>query len=651
MAILIPGIEKALASKQKPTEGEIFLLRYLEKHFGDDATVFFQPCFNGDRPDIVVLDRVRGVIIIEVKDWQLSNYQLDNKNNWLLKKNGVLLRSPFKQVHQYKKNFFDIHVNGLLEKSLRVTKFFGLIKPYVYFYGSTKTEVFRFYEKNFEAMNLQMRENEAAIKAKAIDFDSYERRRIYLDTTKSKLERDCSTIAITTDRLDKISFPYNGVNLLYDNSVYKELLRLLNPPFHYANDGAELKYSKEQLKLIKSSEGGRLKVRGLAGSGKTVVLAGRAVEAYKRHEGRVLILTFNITLCSYIHDKVSAVRADFPWNAFDFNNYHRFITMALNNCEIEVKVPDGLNYEGDDAKEARRVASLRDAFLEKNYYCNEKIFEGCDIDKYETILIDEIQDYKPEWIKIIRAYFLEKGGEIVLYGDEHQNIYGRAMDVKRRSKIVEGFGEWAELKKSFRYTANSPIIPLAEEFQNSFLRETYEVTRDESYQKNLPIGILAYGSYFFDEIQGLADQVIQIAKRNSIHPNDISIISSQESILQKLDHSFRTSENHKEKTLCSFPSWEVTHHKKYSQAYKKISASKKKGFNLNSGVMKLSSTHSFKGFESPFIFLIVHEGDSPEIVLTGLTRAKENIIVFMQSDSKYLSFFTKHLDNISTVLN
>ena len=95
----------------------------------------------------------------------------------------------------------------------------------------------------------------------------------------------------------------------------------------------------------------------------------------------------------------------------------------------------------------------------------------------------------------------------------------------------------------------------------------------------------------------------------------------------------------------------MTHHKKYSHDYKKISASKKKGFNLNSGVMKLSSTHSFKGFESPFIFLIVHEGDSPEMVLTGLTRATENIIVYMQSNSKYFNFFTKHLDNISTVLN
>ncbi|RYJ00823.1 MAG: hypothetical protein EON52_22805 [Actinomycetales bacterium] len=66
--------------------------------------------------------------------------------------------------------------------------------------------------------------------------------------------------------------------------------------------------------------------------------------------------------------------------------------------------------------------------------------------------------------------------------------------------------------------------------------------------------------------------------------------------------------------------------------------------------MKLSSTHSFKGYESPFVFLIVNEGDSPEIVFTGLTRAKENIVVYMQKDCEFLDFFNRHLAGVQTVL-
>ena len=70
------------------------------------------------------------------------------------------------------------------------------------------------------------------------------------------------------------------------------------------------------------------------------------------------------------------------------------------------------------------------------------------------------------------------------------------------------------------------------------------------------------------------------------------------------------------------------------------------GFNLNSGLMKLSSTHSFKGFESPFVFLLVNKNDSPEMVFTGLTRAKENLMVLMDRGSSYLDFFIKHLSKL-----
>jgi hypothetical protein len=160
------------------------------------------------------------------------------------------------------------------------------------------------------------------------------------------------------------------------------------------------------------------------------------------------------------------------------------------------------------------------------------------------------------------------------------------------------------------------------------------------------IGVQAYGTFDRKELAQLARKIIEIAKENMIHPNDISIISSQELILRELDHVLRTSDRHRERTLCAFPSLEVTRHPKYSKKYKEISSAKKKGFNLNSGVMKLSSTHSFKGFESPFIFLLVNNKDSPEMVFTGLTRAKENVVVFLEEDSPYFEFFSKHLNGL-----
>ena len=39
----------------------------------------------------------------------------------------------------------------------------------------------------------------------------------------------------------------------------------------------------------------------------------------------------------------------------------------------------------------------------------------------------------------------------------------------------------------------------------------------------------------------------------------------------------------------------------------------------------------------------LNNGDRAEMVFTGLTRAKENVVVFLEDESRYLEFFTKHL--------
>jgi len=647
MAILNPSFEVIIKAKQKPTEGELFLLKFLESHFSDNVEVYFQPCFNGDRPDIVLMDPKLGVIIIEVKDWNLESYRVDEDNKWIVKSINQTVKSPFQQAFNYKKNFFDMHVNGLSEKSLKNSRFFGIIKTYVYFHFATKIQISLLYELNLARLREHSRIKSDAFTSKSIDFDTYENGRRWIERRKRQFERD-SAMSLHRANLNKIVFPLLHGKRIFDEGVYTEFKRLLSPPFHYAWEGKPPKYSEQQSKLIKSVANSRLKICGLAGSGKTVVLAGRAVDAYKRHGGAVLILTYNITLSSYIHDRISAVREDFPWSSFDINHYHRFITIALNNAGREIEIPESLQYDGQDASLGRRIARERHEYLESAYYSNQKLFEGADPGaKYHTILIDEVQDYKPEWIKIIRSIFLEEGGEMLLFGDEKQNIYKRALDTDRRSKVVEGFGNWINLTKSFRYKEMSPIISLVYAFQKHFLLQEYEIDEDEAFQLNLlGIGVHAYGRFEKINLVNLAGEIIYISKYYHVHPNDICVISSQEKLLQELDLVFRKSEAHSERTLCAFPSAEASSHPKYSKSYQKISSLKKKAFNLNSGLMKLSSTHSFKGFESPFVFLLVNKNDNPEMVFTGLTRAKENLVVYIEEGCPYFEFFQKHLSKL-----
>jgi hypothetical protein len=638
MATIIPNIEKIKISRQKPTDGELSLLLYLEDNFDHEAEVYFQPYFNGDRPDIVILHKERGIIIIEVKDWDLRHYYIDEKNKWYLRKNKVPLRSPFSQVFGYKSNMFEIHINGLLEKKIRNKNFYNSISVFVYFHHETKQSLKLFYDYHIDNYREAIRNTTLDCQAKRISADKHDKHTDYLHSQKKKIERDKNIVSLTQDGFHKIKFPLSKANPIFPESVYDEFKRYLNPPFHMINEGKEIKYEKKQSRLIVSAENNRTKIKGVAGSGKTTVLAKRAVNSHKRHDGRILILTFNLTLRMYIKDKINEVREDFSWGAFDIINYHKFMSQSFNSLGVEFSVPD----------EIKANFELKGKYLDDHYYSNENVFSGYEVkNKYQTILVDEIQDYKPSWIEIIRKYFLEENGEMVLFGDEKQNIYSREIAEDKSVKAINGFGRWEKLTKSFRYAEDSHVLTLAKEFQNNYFSGIYESDFDDAFQPSLAgIGINQFLNYQIDKLEDIVSYIFKVAKRDKIHPNEIAIISSKISLLKDIDFLIRKDNRFNEKTLTTFESKESSESKVFTENIKKIRSNKKYGFNLNSGVIKVSTIHSFKGYESPTVCLIVDETDAPELVYVGLTRAKINLIVFTIQGSKYESFFKDRLEYV-----
>lgn len=412
---IIPSIDQAKLSKQPPTDGEVYLLEYLENNFDCESEVYFQPCFNGDRPDVVIVKKGVGVIIIEVKDWDIKHYDINSKNQWLLKYNNTIIKSPYAQVFSYKKNMFEIHVNGLLEKKMKNENFYKLIKVYVYFHNVNQSDISNLYSREISEIDRKIKNENIIFKEKCILNNSIEEKNIAhkkylnildkLNSKKQQFIRDQNFLSVTRDSLKKIFFHNKDKNELFSDPVYLEFIRLLKPPMHYANQGKHIEYTKPQARLSESFSGEKVKIRGLAGSGKTTVLAMRAVNAHKRHGSSVLILTYNLTLCMYIKDKISEVREDFSWSSFEIINYHKFMTFALNEAGVEIEIDE--NAENFETQ------------LDTKYYSNTNVFLNSKfLRKYDTILIDEVQDYKSEWLTIIKDNFLAEDGEMVIFGDE-----------------------------------------------------------------------------------------------------------------------------------------------------------------------------------------------------------------------------------------
>ncbi|MFM0327326.1 nuclease-related domain-containing DEAD/DEAH box helicase [Caballeronia glebae] len=640
MAQVFPAFENIDRLKVKPTPGEFALLDTLATRLDDDTEVYFQPMLNGDMPDIIMMKKGHGVAVIEVKDWNLSAYRVDERGDWFEQSGKNRVRSPFQQAFRYKTNLFDLHINGLVEKTILNKVFYGVVGVFVYFHGSAKGAIDAIFSVPETVIAQKRKSLNEEYREGRIRFADYERQMEHLDRRATKISRD-RRMSIHAQSLAKLSAALVRKNPLFDDAIYNEFRRYLSPPVHVARQGIEIQYDATQSKYIESRAGFQ-KIKGVAGSGKTTVLAKRAVNAHKRHGDNVLILTFNKTLRNTIRDKISDVREDFPWGAFQISNYHSFISQTMNTCGMALDVPS--DPEG------------RKRYFEQ-IYADENLFDGYDamITRYATILVDEIQDYEPGWIKIVCKYFLREDGEMALFGDDSQNIY--AVNVERReSAMVLGFGPWQKFRKSYRAKSEALTTRLARKFQDEYLVRKYgsDVTEVAPSQGALSLELLSGHELDHTNESAYAKQVFERAlhfiRKQDIHPNDVCIISSGITLLREIDFLIRKERNEstqitfeKEEEFVALQEQSGLNQKEIDDRLETLRGVRKLFFEQNSGLMKLSTVHSFKGMEAHTIIFIPMPNDSDEIIYTGITRARQNLLMLFPKDVAYLSFFKENM--------
>lgn len=725
MAHIIPTIEKIKKLSVPPTEGEWHILRFLESSLDDSYEVYFNPFLNGDRPDIVLMRRGGGVMIIEVKDWNLDLYSLDDRKNWILKfprnegEANARILSPVKQVFKYKENLFDLHIPGLLELKIKDIRNFNFVTCAVYFHNAEEAKVKDLLVNKFA--NERRYQNFIKYNIDLLGRDSLE---------PDNFKRILKNRYMTPDR----------PSALFSDDMYQRFKQHLAPTRHMIQDGEEMIYSPDQARLIFDNSSKSWRVKGVVGSGKTTVLAAKAIESCKRvlsmnRTPRILILTFNVTLKNFIHDKLSKVRAEFDWSYFTILNYHNFIGTMMNELGIPFVMPNQ-NPDESHLQYMRRVSP----YLSEHYYNNRSLFSTVrdNITKYDAIYIDEIQDYIRPWMDIVKDNFLAEDGEYYLFGDVKQNIYNR--QVSQRDVSTNIIGAPRKLDTCFR--AEMKVRDLAVGFQQEYFINKYEIdtlvaepdadslfARDELQQGTIryinltqPDPIVALHTIITGN---MAHPEIQ-----NINPNDITILGTNIELLKKIDSYYRYSGNgntatmfetydlmfimHLNKlgknytddsawikkllelmrqsnnrnhargnqilggflaryelyrdypgkfgpmleTLCRRYRFEfrdflqilAQHEREYidfrnmvfnsESDYSKIRDNKKLNFYMNTGTIKISTIHSFKGWESEVVFLLLeknseHDTSFDEILYTGLTRTRSNLIVINLGNQTY----------------
>ena len=383
MAQFLPSLDSVLLSKDSPTEEEKNLLRHLS-NFDNSLEVYYHPYLNEDKPDIILLRKGYGSVIVEISTLTTKDFVLTENGDLAIdvsKENHQ--KTPLDRAYKYKENLFDLHIERLLELKIQDVRYFNIVNCLIYF-------------PNISAQDLM-----SDIQPKLKSIRKYER---LLQYEIALLGKESLANGELVKALTKLRIFNSNPSLFFTDEIYSNFRRLLSPTVNSLNSGIPLQYDKKQIEII-TRPAQQMKIKGVFGSGKTSTLVARAVSVYNRlskplHRPKILILTYNLTLKQFILDKLRQVPQEFVLQDFVVTSYHQFINAELNNLHLNV------------ATKNRKPETPMSVYLDTEYYSNESLFERHKdkIRRYDAVLIDEVQDYKRSWMNIVRNFFLCRTG-------------------------------------------------------------------------------------------------------------------------------------------------------------------------------------------------------------------------------------------------
>ena len=267
------------------TDGEKYIVKYLDEYLPIDYFIYLKTILNwggaGKTPDIVIAHKTKGICIIEVKDW------IYKKENQKIYDNQ---KSPFKQALDYR----TLLLEGIPEIDEEI------------FHNPDK-EKFITASLYFHKSNQQ---------------DSY---KIIRKTNNNREKISIVSHEILKKDNLKLLVPIlnNPENEFLGHEWFDKFENWIMPPEHKILDGTFIKLNKKQEKYIEPRPNTKQKLSGVAGSGKTLILAMRAAKLASEGK-KVLIICYNITLRHYIEKQVNRAQYKFKKKKYTYSLFSRF---------------------------------------------------------------------------------------------------------------------------------------------------------------------------------------------------------------------------------------------------------------------------------------------------------------------------------------
>lgn len=581
----------------------IHLYNLVRSKCSQSYDIFFRPSINTDNVDIVLASKDKGIVLLNVCE-NISN--LDNE---------------YKRLENIKSNIFESHLKTIKIDSVINKSVFNCIKTSLYFPYASTSDV----KTKIDALNKEKNEEaeEKDVNHKCKDYYAYS---ILITEDNNSIEE-----------LNKVK------SKAFKFDYYGELVKIIVGTWHSYKEGDQNFKLTDRQKYIVHDQRKRVRYKGVAGCGKTQVVANRAVERFLKTGKKVLVITFNISLIQYIWMRIRQIPADFPTNMFEVVNYHQFFRSKANLY----------------SNEHLSLSDWNDKDFFKEY--------ADKITRYDTIIIDEVQDFKESWLYSIVTYFLTKGGTFSVFGDGEQNIYNREMDKETKMPSMHNMGyvgKWPEISERISMRIQNPqVAVLASIFAHDFISTEMEpiTLQDDLFNDyiikywNIGVGKTA---------NSLAKNINWICGKFNLKDKDTVVMAESINLLRDIVYNYE-QESHK-KVMINFETKQQYEEvrKNTSPMYLKkdlddIRRAAKTHFTTYCDELKASTIHSFKGWEANSVILfiqpqnegneklenygIIESENTPALIYTALTRARCNLFIINLGNQKYDEFFKRKI--------
>lgn len=393
--------------------------------------------------------------------------------------------------------------------------------------------------------------------------------------------------------------------------------------------------SQEQQRLTNLNLDGKPRlVRGVAGSGKSIVLCNWLAKTVKRLEGskdiRIWAVYANRSLHKLLRESVESSwsslsegelfeKPQFPWEKVSLLHIKDVLAGMLPSASLSMN-----DFEFDYDRAAEEFLNRQDV---------AELLPRC-----SALFIDEAQDMGPSTLRLLLSIVEQTDAEdpnsrsAHIFYDNAQNIYGRktpkwsefGLDMRGRSTIM---------RESFRST--TPIAELAvnvlhrltpadqRQDQNELMgmgliekgeRNGEEWLRVRFNQIDGPKPIFHSFDNRNDEIDAIAGHLKHLIQKEGISPTDICVIYNGKAVVQLLESKLRP---------------------KLAEIAVEMSVQTNRPFERQENTLVVTTSHSYKGYESEVVMIPCVDqyvtGDGQILannLYVAMTRARSLLAVY-----------------------